>query len=61
MSEEQKVQNKDLARQRVYVEHGIRKVKGWRIVRDEYRMAIGLFTAVSSAVVGLIRFSGIVQ
>lgn len=60
LSEEQKLENKQLARQRVYVEHGIRRVKGWRIVRDEYRMALGLFGAVSSAVVGLIQFSTIV-
>lgn len=60
LSDEQKAENKQLASQRVYVEHGIRRVKGFRIVRDEYRMAVGLFGAVTSAVVGLLQFSQIV-
>lgn len=60
LSAEQKAQNKQIASQRVYVEHGIRRVKGFKIVRDEYRMAVGLFGAVTSAVVGLIQFSQMV-
>ncbi len=60
LSEAQKAQNKELSKQRVRVEHGIRRVKGWRIVRDEYRMPLGLFTSVTSAVVGLIQFATIV-
>ncbi|MGI9106988.1 MAG: transposase family protein, partial [Pyrinomonadaceae bacterium] len=60
LSEAQKAQNKELSKKRVRVEHGIRRVKGWRIVRDEYRMPLGLFTSVTSAVVGLIQFATIV-
>jgi len=60
LSEEQKAANKELSSKRVRVEHGIRRVKGWRIVRDEYRMPLGLFTSVTSAVVGLIQFATIV-
>jgi hypothetical protein len=60
LSAEQKVENKQLASHRVYVEHGIRRVKGFRIVRDEYRMAVGLFGAVTKAVVGLLQFAQIV-
>ncbi len=60
LSEEQRAENKLLSSHRVYVEHGIRRVKGFRIVRDEYRMAVGLFGAVTSAVVGLIQFAQIV-
>ncbi|MCA1617192.1 MAG: transposase family protein [Acidobacteria bacterium] len=60
LSEAQKAENKVIASHRVYVEHGIRRVKGFRIVRDEYRMAVGLFGAVTSAVVGLLQFSQIV-
>ena len=60
LSEEQKASNKELSKKRVRVEHGIRRVKGWRIVRDEYRMPLGLFTSVSSAVVGLVQFATIV-
>ncbi len=57
---EQKASNKELSKKRVRVEHGIRRVKGWRMVRDEYRMPLGLFTSVTSAVVGLIQFATIV-
>lgn len=60
LSAEQRAENELIASQRVYVEHGIRRVKGFRIVRDEYRMAVGLFGTVTSAVVGLIQFSQIV-
>ena len=60
LSAQQRGENKLIASHRVYVEHGIRRVKGFRIVRDEYRMAVGLFGAVTSAVVGLIQFSNIV-
>ena len=60
LSAEQKAENKLTASQRVSVEHGIRRVKGFRIVRDEYHMAVGLCGAVTSAVVGLLQFSQIV-
>ncbi len=56
----QKEENKQLSSQRVRVEHGIRKIKAFRILRDEYRHAMGLFPMVASAVVGLIQFSRIV-
>ncbi len=60
LSEAQKAENKELSKKRVRVEHGIRRVKGWRIVRDEYRMPLGLFTSVTATVVGLIQFATIV-
>lgn len=60
LSATQKASNKELSKKRVRVEHGIRRVKGWRIVRDEYRMPLGLFTSVTSAVVGLLQFATIV-
>ncbi len=50
----------ELSKKWVGVEHGIRRVKGGRIVRDEYRMPLGLFTSVTSAVVGLLQFATIV-
>lgn len=59
LSEKQKGENKEISKERVYVEHAIRRIKGWRIMRDEYRLATGLFAAVSSAVVGLIQLSRI--
>jgi len=60
LSAEQKAANKELSKKRVRVEHAIRRVKGWRIVRDEYRMPVGLFSSVTAAVVGLIQFAAIV-
>jgi len=60
LTEEQKAENKQISRQRIVVEHAVRRVKGWRIMRDEYRLALGLFPMVASAVVGLIQFSRII-
>lgn len=57
LTPEQKESNKEISKQRVRVEHGIRRVKGFRILRDQYRMARGIFPTVASAVVGLIQFS----
>ena len=59
LTEGQKAENKEIARQRIVVEHGIRRVKGFRILRDDYRLALGLFPMIASAVVGLIQFSRI--
>jgi DDE superfamily endonuclease len=56
---EQKAENKEIARQRSVVEHAIRRVKGFRSLRDDYRRALGLFPMLASAVVGLIQFSRI--
>ncbi len=61
LTDEPRDENKQLAAQRVYVEHGIRRLKAFRILRDEYRLATGLFPMVAAAVVGLIRFSRIVS
>jgi len=60
LTEEQKAENKEISRQRIVVEHAIRRVKGWRIMRDDYRLALGLFPMVASAVIGLIQFSRII-
>lgn len=59
LSAEEKAKNKEISQQRVYVEHAIRRIKGWRILRDDYRLATGLFASVTSAVVGLIQLSRI--
>ena len=55
LTPEQRDENRRLAQQRIYVEHGIRRLKGWRILRDEYRLAVGLFATVAHAVVGLVQ------
>lgn len=56
---EQRAEHKAIARQRIVVAHAIRRIKGFRILRDDYRLALGLFPMIASAVVGLIQFSRI--
>jgi hypothetical protein len=60
LTEEQREENRRLAAVRVHVEHGIRRIKGWRIVRDDYRIALGLFPLIASTVVGLVQLVRIV-
>ncbi len=57
----QQDENRHAARERVYVEHGIRRVKAWRILRDEYRLDLGLFSLIASATVGLVHLSRIIE
>ena len=59
LSDEQRAENRARAQVRVHVEHGIRRVKGFKIVRENYRHAIGLFPMVVSAVVGLVHLNRI--
>lgn len=53
----QKDENRHAARERVPVEHGVRRCKCWRILRDEYRLGLGLFPLIASATVGLVHLS----
>lgn len=57
LTEDQKQENRAFASSRVRVEHGIRRIKGFRIVRDEFRLGLGLFGTVVSAVVGLVQLN----
>ena len=59
LTPEQREENRALAKVRVHVEHGIRRVKGFKIVRENYRHAMGLFPMVVSAVVGLVHLNRI--
>lgn len=61
LSEEEKAANRLISQERIYVEHGIRKIKGYRVVRDEFRLAQGIFPTVVSVVVGLLQFSDLVN
>jgi hypothetical protein len=56
---EQREANRQMASVRVQVEHSIRRVKGFKIVRENYRLAMGLFPMVVSAVVGLTHLNRI--
>ncbi len=57
----QKDENRFAASERVYVEHGVRRCKAWRILRDEFRLGLGLFPLVASATVGLVHLSRIMS
>lgn len=59
LSDEQREANRQLASVRVHVEHGIRRLKGFRIVRENYRHALGLFPMVVAAVAGLVHLNRI--
>jgi hypothetical protein len=55
LTPEQKEENRAFSSGRVRVEHSIRRVKAFRIVRDEYRLATGLFGRTCLCVVGLVQ------
>ena len=58
LTAEQKAENRAFSSVRVRVEHSIRRVKAFRIVRDEYRLATGLFARTCCCVVGLVPRKG---
>ncbi len=53
----QKDENRFAASERVPVEHGVRRCKAWRILRDEFRLGRGLFALVATASVGLVHLA----
>ncbi len=53
LTSEQREQNRQYASIRVHVEHGIRRLKAFRILREDYRLALGLFPRIAFVVVGL--------
>jgi hypothetical protein len=55
LTEEQKAENRQFASARVRVEHGIRRLKGFGIVRNVYRLATGLFPMIACAAAGLVQ------
>ncbi len=61
LSEEEKAENRRISQERIYVEHSIRRVKGYRPMRDEFRLAQGIFPTVVSVVVGLIQFADLMN
>ena len=61
LSDDEREENRAKARVRVQVEHGIRRVKGFKIMREKYRLAMGLFPMVASAVVGLVHLNRILM
>ena len=61
LTPEQKEENRQKAKVRVHVEHAIRRVKAFKIVRETYRLATGLFPMIASAVVGLVQMVRIIR
>lgn len=60
LSEEEKAQNRELSAKRIRVEHAVRRVKTFKIMRQDYRLESWLFPKIAETVVGLIQFSRIV-
>jgi hypothetical protein len=61
LTPEQKAENSYHASVRVRVEHGVRRCKAWRILRDEYRLALGLFPQIALATVGLVHLARLIH
>ena len=60
LSEAEKEKNRELSAKRIRVEHGVRKVKTFKILRQDYRLETWIFPKIAETVVGLIQFSRIV-
>ena len=60
LTPQQKAENRHSGSQRVYVEHGVRRCKAWRILSDDLRLGRGLFPLLATATVGLVHLGRIV-
>ena len=59
LTEAEKEKNRELSAKRIRVEHGVRKVKTFKILRQDYRLESWIFPKIAETVVGLIQFSRI--
>ncbi len=60
LTEAEKTKNRELSAKRIRVEHSVRRVKGFKIMRQDYRLESWIFPKIAETVVGLIQFSRIV-
>jgi len=60
LTEEEKAKNREISAKRVIVEHAVRRVKGFKIMRQDYRLGNWMFPKIAETVVGLIQFSRII-
>ncbi len=60
LSEAEKAKNRELSAKRVIVEQAVRRVKGFKIMRQDYRLGNWMFPKIAETVVGLIQFSRII-
>ncbi len=61
LPEKEKQRNREISGKRIDVEHSIRRVKGFKIMRQDYRLENWIFPKIAETVVGLIQFSRIVM
>lgn len=61
LSEAEKEANRELSSKRIEVEHSIRRVKGFKVLRQDYRLENWIFPKIAETVVGLIQFSRMVN
>lgn len=61
LTDEEKEKNRELSAKRIRVEHSVRRVKGFKIMRQDYRLGNWMFPKIAETVVGLIQFSRIVR
>ncbi len=59
LTDEEKEKNRELSAKRIRVEHAVRRVKGFKIMRQDYRLGNWMFPKIAETVVGLIQFSRI--
>lgn len=60
LTEAEKEKNRELSAKRIRVEHGVRKVKTFKILRQDYRLGTWMYRKIAETVVGLIQYSRIV-
>lgn len=61
LTEAEKEKNRELSAKRIRVEHSVRKVKTFKILRQDYRLGVWMYPKIAETVVGLIQFSRIVM
>jgi len=61
LSAEEKEQNRAISAKRIRVEHGVRKVKTFKILRQDYRLETWMYPKIAETVVGLIQYSRIMM
>lgn len=61
LTEAEREQNRELSAKRIRVEHGVRKVKTFKILRQDYRLGVWMYPKIAETVVGLIQYSRIVM
>jgi hypothetical protein len=59
LSEAEKQKNREISAKRIRVEHGVRKVKTFKILRQDYRLGTWIFPKIAETVVGLIQYTRI--